>query len=79
MQHGYYPQYFIGGLLIQKLLMEKKIGATTYKVSVCFNDECTETFAEKTLRLAKNDLQYDEMRATMKSPQTGRLAEGELL
>jgi len=59
--------------------MEKKIGATTYMISVHFREGCTETFAEKTIRFAKNDLLYRDERATMDLPQTGRLAEGESL
>ena len=53
----------------------KRIGSTTYKVGVHFNKSATETFSDKVLRLAKNDLNPVSTHATMVLPQTGCFAE----
>jgi len=57
----------------------KKIGNTTYKVSVHFNDGSKENIEDKILRLAKNDaeniLQSARICDIMELPQTGRLPE----
>jgi len=53
----------------------KRIGATLYRVGIHFNPESKETLQDKILRLVKNDLNLLSFRATMESPQTGRLLE----
>jgi len=59
--------------------IRKKIGNTTYKVSVHFNDRSKENIEDKILRLAKNDaeniLQSQRVCDIMEVPQTGRLPE----
>jgi len=54
----------------------KRIGGTTYHVGVCFNSAGTETMQDKILRLAKNDLNFSPICATINLLQTGRLLEG---
>lgn len=36
--------------------MSRRIGSTTYKVKVVFNENCTETMEEKILRLIRNEV-----------------------
>ena len=72
-----------------KFTQQTKIGSTLYRVGVFFDEEATETMQDKVLRLVKsevfcgesrenprNDLTLKAERATMESPQTGRLLEG---
>ena len=59
--------------------LSKRIGGTTYYVSVHFNPTSTETMQDKILRLVKNDLNLAPLCATMKLPQTGHLLEDQLL
>ncbi|MCL2841629.1 MAG: hypothetical protein FWE05_12755 [Defluviitaleaceae bacterium] len=53
-----------------QIVLIKRIGSTTYKVGVHFNKSATETYSDKVLRLAKNDLNPVSTHATMQLPQT---------
>jgi hypothetical protein len=53
----------------------KRIGNTVYSVEVRFDKSSNETFDEKILRLAKNDLTLFSKQGIMKMPQTDGLLE----
>jgi hypothetical protein len=53
-----------------------KIGSTTYRVSVYFPNEETETLEAKILRLVKNDLNYQADSSIMGLLQTSPLPNG---
>jgi hypothetical protein len=61
------------------IFLSKRIGGTTYHVGVYFDPQSKESFTDKILRLAKNDLNVAPSCATMNVPQTGWLAEGSSL
>ena len=43
----------------EPLMLEKRIGSTTFVVSVRFRDEATETLEQKLLRLIESEAQND--------------------
>ena len=53
----------------------KRIGSTLYCVNVYFSETATETFDDKVLRLAKNELNFSPICATIKGLQAERLSE----
>ena len=56
--------------------MTRRIGATTYKVRVVFNDTGDETMEDKILRIIRNELlEKSEECGTMEAPQMGRQSE----
>ena len=56
--------------------MTRRIGATTYKVRVVFNDTGDETMEDKILRIIRNELlEKSEKCGTMEAPQMGRQSE----
>ena len=56
--------------------MTRRIGATTYKVKVVFNDTGTETMEDKILRIIRNDLlEKSEKSVMMETPQMSRQSE----
>ena len=56
--------------------MTRRIGATTYKVRVVFNDTGDETMEDKILRIISNKLlEKSEECGTMEAPQMGRQSE----
>lgn len=56
--------------------MTRRIGATTYKVKVVFNEEGTETMEDKILRIVRNEVHTNgERYDIMKSPQMSRQSE----
>ena len=56
--------------------MTRRIGATTYKVRVVFNDTGTETMEDKILRIIRNELlEKSEKCGIMETPQMGRQSE----
>lgn len=59
--------------------MTRRIGATTYKVKVVFNEGGTETMEDKSLRIIRNEVhtnceKYDIMEAPQMSRQSERSA-----
>jgi alpha-D-ribose 1-methylphosphonate 5-triphosphate synthase subunit PhnL len=61
---------------VKNIEMQKRIGSTVYRVGVFFNEESRETFTDKVMRLARNDLNIPAIHGKMELPQTGRLLEG---
>ena len=56
--------------------MTRRIGATTYKVRVVFNDTGTETMEDKILRIIRNELlEKSEKCGIMETSQMGRQSE----
>lgn len=56
--------------------MTRRIGATTYKVKVVFNDTGTETMEDKILRIIRNELlEKSEKSVMMETPQMSRQSE----
>ena len=56
--------------------MIRRIGGTTYKVKVVFDESGGETMEDKILRIVRNDLlENGEDRDTMSSPQMSRQSE----
>lgn len=56
--------------------MTRRIGSTTYKVKVVFNDREKETMEEKILRIVQNEaIENDEKCGTMEAPQMSRQSE----
>ena len=56
--------------------MTRRIGATTYKVRVVFNDTATETMEDKILRIIRNELlEKSEKCGIVEVPQMGRQSE----
>lgn len=56
--------------------MTRRIGATTYKVRVVFNDTGTETMEDKILRIMRNELlEKSEKCGMVEAPQMGRQSE----
>ena len=56
--------------------MTRRIGATTYKVRVVFNDTGNETMEDKILRIIRNELlEKSEKCDIMEAPQMGRQSE----
>ena len=56
--------------------MTRRIGATTYKVKVVFNDTGTETMEDKILRIIRNELLgKSEKSVIMETPQMSRQSE----
>ena len=54
----------------------RRIGATTYKVRVVFNDTGTETMEDKILRIVRNELlEKSEKCGMVEAPQMGRQSE----
>ena len=54
----------------------RRIGGTTYKVKVVFNESGYETMEDKILRIVRNDVvTYDGTRGIMKAPQMSRQSE----
>jgi len=54
----------------------RRIGATTYKVKVVFNDTGTETMEDKILRIIRNELlEKSEKSVIMETPQMSRQSE----
>ena len=60
----------------QSSRFSQRIGSTTYRVSMFFPVDETESLEAKILRLIKNDLHYQTDNATMGLLQTGRLPDG---
>ena len=58
-----------------RLLIQKKIGSTNYRVRARFSKTSKETMEDKILRIVQNDLYFRSESATMGLPQTGRLPE----
>ena len=56
--------------------MTRRIGATTYKIKVVFNDTGTETMEDKILRIIRNELlEKSEKSVMMEAPQMSRQSE----
>lgn len=56
--------------------MTRRIGATTYKVKVVFNESGTETMEDKILRIVRNEVHTNsEKYDIMESPQMSRQSE----
>ena len=56
--------------------MTRRIGATTYKVRVVFNDTGTETMEDKILRIIRNELlEKSEKCGIVEAPQMSRQSE----
>lgn len=56
--------------------MTRRIGATTYKVKVVFNESGTETMEDKILRIVRNEVHTNsEKYDIMASPQMSRQSE----
>ena len=56
--------------------MIRRIGATTYKVRVVFNDTGDETMEDKILRIIRNELlEKSEKCGMVEAPQMGRQSE----
>ena len=54
----------------------RRIGGTTYKVRVVFNESGGETMEDKILRIVRNDMvTNDRTRGIMKAPQMSRQSE----
>ena len=54
----------------------RRIGATTYKIKVVFNDTGTETMEDKILRIIRNELlEKCEKSVIMETPQMSRQSE----
>ena len=58
----------------EPIVMRKRIGSTVYEVNAYFNPETKERLEDKILRMLKNDLTSRQNCATMKVPQTVRVA-----
>ena len=56
-------------------VLHKKIGSTFYKVNIYFNHTNPESLEDKILTIIKNDLNFAQKNATIKSLQTGWLSE----
>ena len=57
------------------VFMSKRIGTTTYKVKIYFNDKGTETMQDKIFRVILNHpLANDEFCGIMETPQMSRTA-----
>jgi hypothetical protein len=56
-------------------IANKKIGGTTYKVSLHFSEKSRENMSDKIFRLAQNDLIFSPESGIISVPQTGRLSE----
>ena len=61
--------------LQEPFVFRRRIGSTTFKVGIHFNEEARETINDKVLRMLKNDLQSLPNCATMKPLQAGWLPE----
>ncbi|MCL1882331.1 MAG: transposon-encoded TnpW family protein [Defluviitaleaceae bacterium] len=57
-------------------VLRKKIGNTTYRISVYHSTTSKENLQDKILRLAKNDLTHGGASIKLEPPQTVRLLEG---
>jgi len=57
------------------IIIQRKIGSTTYRVNVHFNQNAKESLEEKVLRLIKNDLHFQSKYGKMESLQAGWLPE----
>ena len=55
-------------------ILTKKIGSTTFRVSVCFSATATETMEEKVLRIIQNHLANGEKCGIIDVPQMSRSA-----
>lgn len=56
--------------------MTRRIGGTTYKVKVVFNENSTETMEDKIIRIIRNDLLANEEKCgIMELPQMSRQSE----
>ncbi len=55
-------------------ILTKKIGNTTFRVSVCFSETATETMEEKVLRIIQNHLANGEKCDILSVPQMSRSA-----
>ena len=56
-------------------VLHKKIGSTFYKVNIYFDKTNPESLEDKILRIIKNDLNFAQKDAKIKSLQTGWLSE----
>ena len=54
----------------------RKIGNTTYRVSVTFSGTSKENIGDKILRVAENDLNFRGLSSAINIPQTGQLLKG---
>ena len=60
----------------QEQFIIRRIGGTTYKVKVVFNESGYETMEDKILRIVRNDVvTNDGTRGIMKTPQMSRQSE----
>ena len=59
----------------ESFAIQRRIGSTTFKVNVHFNQASRETLEEKALRLMKNDLKFSHKNGKMKPLQAGWLPE----
>ena len=60
----------------QEQFIIRRIGGTTYKVRVVFNESGGETMEDKILRIVRNDMvTNDGTRGIMKAPQMSRQSE----
>jgi len=59
----------------EPFVFRRRIGSTTFKVGIHFNEEARETINDKVLRMLKNDLQCPPGNATIKPLQAGWLLE----
>ena len=59
----------------EPFVLHRRIGSTTFKVGIHFNEEARETIEDKVLRMLKNDLQCSSKCVTMKPLQAGWLPE----
>ena len=53
----------------------RRIGGTTYKVRVVFNESGGETMEDKILRIVRNDITSDGTYGIMETPQMSRQSE----
>lgn len=60
----------------ERFVLHRRIGSTTYRARIYFNQEAKETLDDKVLRLLRNDLNLTPGHATMVLSQTGRLSDG---
>ena len=59
---------------MSNIILTKKIGNTTFRVSVCFSATATETMEEKVLRIIQNHLANGEKCDILNVPQMSRSA-----
>ena len=59
----------------ESFVIQRRIGSTTFRVNVHFNNSSRETLEEKALRLMKNELNFAPNNSKIKPLQAGWLPE----